>query len=51
MGNPGKVVMSTDMQKRLVLMSRFKFTSKGMSFQRKKKMLLDFFEQRDKKDH
>lgn len=51
MGNPGKVVMSTDMQKRLVLMSRFKFTSKGMSFQRKKKMLLDFFEQRGKKDH
>ncbi|MGQ1890969.1 acyltransferase [Thermophagus sp. OGC60D27] len=48
-GNPGKVVLSTEMQKRLVLLSKFKFNSKGMSYLEKKKMLQDFFENRDKK--
>jgi len=43
MGNPAKVVMSIDVQKRLVLMSRFKFNSKGMNYKQKKKMLSRFF--------
>jgi acetyltransferase-like isoleucine patch superfamily enzyme len=43
MGNPAKVVMSFDVQKRLMLMSRFKFKSKGMTYKQKKKMLSEFF--------
>jgi acetyltransferase-like isoleucine patch superfamily enzyme len=43
MGNPAKVVMSIEVQKRLMLMSRFKFKSKGMTYKQKKKMLSEFF--------
>lgn len=43
-GNPAKVVMSTDMQKRLMLMSRFRFKSKGMTYMEKKRMLSSFFQ-------
>jgi acetyltransferase-like isoleucine patch superfamily enzyme len=43
MGNPAKVVMSVDIQKRLMLMSRFKFKSKGTTYKQKKKMLTEFF--------
>lgn len=46
-GNPAKVVMSTDMQKRLMLMSRFRFNSKGMSYRQKKKMLTAFFRKKN----
>jgi acetyltransferase-like isoleucine patch superfamily enzyme len=38
-GNPAKVVMPLEMQKRLIAMSKFRFHSKGMSFREKKRML------------
>jgi len=42
-GNPAKVVMSLEMQKKLVLMSRFRFRSKRMTYRKKKNMLLRYF--------
>ncbi len=42
-GNPGKVIMPMSIQERLVLMSRFKFETKGMSYVQKKKALQTFF--------
>ncbi len=48
-GNPAKVIMPVETQKRLMLMSRFRFNSKGMSFGQKKRMLLDFFSNQGKR--
>ena len=42
-GNPAKVVMPLEMQKRLVKMSRFRFNSKGLSYGEKKQMLKKHF--------
>ncbi|MFO8001905.1 MAG: acyltransferase [Marinilabilia sp.] len=42
-GNPAKVVMPLEMQKRLISMSRFRFHSKGMSYMEKKRMLIKHF--------
>jgi acetyltransferase-like isoleucine patch superfamily enzyme len=50
LGNPAKVVMATDMQKRLMLMSRFRFNSKGMTYKQKRKMLTEFFRNKEKQD-
>ncbi len=41
MGNPAKRVIETQMQKRLYLMSPFKFNLKKMSDRKKKKVLLE----------
>ncbi|PWD98987.1 acyltransferase [Marinilabilia rubra] len=49
-GNPAKVVMSTDMQKRLMLMSKFRFNSKGMTYKEKKEMLTDYFRKKNAKN-
>lgn len=43
LGNPAKVVMSVDIQKRLMLMSHFKLKSKGKTYKQKKKMLSELF--------
>lgn len=48
-GNPAKVIMPLHMQKRLMLMNKFRFNSKGMSYIQKKKMLLKYFEHHPKK--
>ncbi len=42
-GNPGKVIMPLNIQERLVLMSKFKFETKGMSYGKKKRLLQAFF--------
>jgi acetyltransferase-like isoleucine patch superfamily enzyme len=42
-GNPAKVVMSIDLQRRLMLMSRFRFESKRLSYRQKKRMLSESF--------
>ena len=42
-GNPAKVVMPLEVQKRLIGMSKFRFQSKGMSYMEKKRMLKKHF--------
>ncbi|MFO8002072.1 MAG: hypothetical protein R6U46_12565 [Marinilabilia sp.] len=42
-GNPAKVIMPLEMQKRLISMSKFRFRSKGMSYMEKKEMLQKHF--------
>lgn len=42
-GNPAKVIMPLEMQKRLISMSKFRFNSKGMSYTEKKRMLKKHF--------
>ena len=42
-GNPGKVIMPMSIQERLVLMSKFKFETKGMTYGQKKRALEAFF--------
>ncbi len=42
-GNPGKVIMPLNIQERLVLMSKYKFETKGISYGKKKKLLQTFF--------
>lgn len=43
-GNPAKVIMPLYIQERLILMSKFKFETKGMSYRSKKKILKSFFD-------
>ncbi len=49
-GNPAKVIMPMGLHKRMVLMSRFRCNSKGMSYPEKKKMLTKIFQNRRKNE-